>query len=196
MSKKDIKINKFHIPRWNELPNIDLYLDQVVNLINSTLSPYIFLNNDEKKENVQVLTKTMINNYVKHGLVEAPKKKKYTTKHVAYLMIVCIFKHVYTMSEIHDMIRLQVHTYPIENAYNYYIDDLEYCWKAVVNGEKIHHEQDPGDDIMKKMLHAVNESLVNKFYVQKNVKIQRAIDQKRRIAARREASLNSKKNAE
>ena len=184
---KDDKLIK--LPRWNELPTIDLYIDQVVSLLNEWLD---FIPRSDE----HVITKTMINNYVKHGLVEAPKKKKYTTKHVAYLMIVCIFKHVYTMSEIHDMIRLQVHTYPIENAYNYYIDDLEYCWKAVVNGEKIHHEQDPGDDIMKKMLHAVNESLVNKFYVQKNVKIQRAIDQKRRIAARREASLNSKKNAE
>ena len=72
MNKKDLSIDKFHLPRWNELPNIDLYLDQVVNLINSTLSPYIFLNNDEKKENIQVLTKTMINNYVKNNLIEAP----------------------------------------------------------------------------------------------------------------------------
>ena len=74
MSKKEDSIDKFYIPRWSELPNIDLYLDQVVNLINSTLSPYIFLNNDEKKENVQVLTKTMINNYVKNNLIEAPEK--------------------------------------------------------------------------------------------------------------------------
>ena len=34
MMKNDLTINKFHIPRWNELPNVDLYLDQVVNLIN------------------------------------------------------------------------------------------------------------------------------------------------------------------
>ena len=63
-----------------------------------------------------------------------------------------------------------------------------------MNGEKIHHEQDPGEDIMKKMLHAVNDSLVNKFYVQKNVKIQRDIDQKRVYARRREAVLNSRKS--
>ena len=31
MTKKDLSINKFHIPRWSELPNVDLYLDQVVN---------------------------------------------------------------------------------------------------------------------------------------------------------------------
>ena len=177
------------LPRWDELPAIDLYIDQVVSLLNEWLD---FIPRSEE----HVITKTMINNYVKHGLVDAPKKKKYTRTHVAYLIVVCIFKHVYSMSEIHDMIRLQVHTYPIENAYNYYIEDLEYCAMAITNGEKVHHEQDPGDDIMKKMLHAVNDSLVNKFYVQKNVKIQREIDHKKTLARRREAVLNSKKNAE
>ena len=51
MNKKEINIDKFHIPRWNELPNIDLYLDQVVKLINNSLSPYIFFNNENKEEN-------------------------------------------------------------------------------------------------------------------------------------------------
>ena len=176
------------LPRWEELPKIDLYIDQVVNLLDEWLD---FM----PKHEDHVVTKTMINNYVKHGIVEAPKKRKYTTTHLAYLIIVCIFKHVYSMQEITDLIRLQVHTYPIENAYNYYIEDLEYCAKAVWNGEKIHHEQDPGDDIMKKMLHAVNESLVNKFYLQANLKVQKELDHKRTLARRREAVLNSRKNA-
>ena len=38
-------LENLHIPTWNELPNIDLYLDQVVTLVNSVLSPYIFFNN-------------------------------------------------------------------------------------------------------------------------------------------------------
>ena len=45
MERNTVNIEEFKIPRWNELPNVDLYLDQVVNLINSTLSPYIFLRN-------------------------------------------------------------------------------------------------------------------------------------------------------
>ena len=35
-----IKISDLHIPRWNELPNVNLYLEQVVDLVNSTLAPY------------------------------------------------------------------------------------------------------------------------------------------------------------
>ena len=49
MIKNKVKIEEFHIPRWKELPNVDLYLDQVVTLINSTLSPYIYINDDYKK---------------------------------------------------------------------------------------------------------------------------------------------------
>ena len=64
------------LPRWEELPAIDLYIDQVVSLLNEWLD-FIPRSTDE-----QVITKTMINNYVKHGLVEAPKKKKYTRYYI------------------------------------------------------------------------------------------------------------------
>ena len=79
LKKEDIE--KFHIPRWDELPDIDLYLDQVVTFIDKYLLYY--LNNynnqkDEKKEQ-NVLTKTMINNYVKQKIMEAPIKKKYNS---------------------------------------------------------------------------------------------------------------------
>ena len=52
------KIIKHHLPRWNELPEIDLYLDQVVNYLEKYLG--ILSSNDDDK----IITKTMINNYV------------------------------------------------------------------------------------------------------------------------------------
>ena len=79
-NKKDlISLDQVHIPRWNELPNVDLYLDQVVTFINSSLESFLPCNNgnEDKKEN-QILTKTMINNYVKNHLIDAPVKKKYS----------------------------------------------------------------------------------------------------------------------
>ena len=70
-------LNDIHMPRWNELPNVDLYLDQVVTFINSSLNSFILSNvsNSSKTEN-QILTKTMINSYVKNKLIEPLKKKK------------------------------------------------------------------------------------------------------------------------
>ena len=75
------KIIKHHLPRWNELPEIDLYLDQVVNYLEKYLG--ILSSNDDDK----IITKTMINNYVKQGIMPAPEKKKYGKTHIAYLMV-------------------------------------------------------------------------------------------------------------
>ena len=56
---KNIKeeIKEFHIPRWEELPNIDLYLDQLVTLLEQYLDPYIGVKDGT------IITKTMINNF-------------------------------------------------------------------------------------------------------------------------------------
>ena len=80
-NNKKNDISNFHIPRWNELPNLDLYLDQTVTLLETYLQNYIG-NKDEK-----IITKTMINNYVKAGLLKAPKKKKY--KKNTYCYFIC-----------------------------------------------------------------------------------------------------------
>ncbi|WP_288153450.1 DUF1836 domain-containing protein, partial [uncultured Sharpea sp.] len=67
----DAQYNQVHILRWQELPDFDLYMDQVIGLIEKSLS-FLKLNEDDK-----VVTSTMINNYVKAKLVTPPIKKKY-----------------------------------------------------------------------------------------------------------------------
>ena len=133
MNKKSISVNKFHMPRWNELPNVDLYLDQVVNLINSTLSPYIFLNNDKKKENIQVLTKTMINNYVKNNLIEAPEKKLYSKIQVAKLFVICILKLVYSMQDIKILIAIALENCDAQKKYDSFCDLFEKALACTFN---------------------------------------------------------------
>lgn len=168
-----------HLPRWEELPKIDLYVDQVVTLLEEWLS-FIPTSDD------RLITKSMINNYVKHGIVDAPKKKRYTTTHLAYLIVVCIFKQVYSMNEITQMIRFQVHAYPIEDAYNYYIEDFEACIQSVYSGKPIQHQKANTDDPLTKILHSVNESLVNKFNVQRlmNEEIQKEIKNKKELLSK------------
>ena len=68
---EELKIENFHIPRWNELPSIDLYIDQIITLIDNSLAP-ILCHHDGFP-----LTKSMINNYVKARIVDAPVNKKY-----------------------------------------------------------------------------------------------------------------------
>ena len=125
MKQNKVTIEQFHIPRWKELPNVDLYLDQVVNLINSTLSPYIYMNNDYKKENNQLLTKTMINNYVKNNLIEAPIKKLYSKIQLAKLFVICVLKQVYSMQDIQILINLALTYSSIEVSYDRFCDLFE-----------------------------------------------------------------------
>ena len=126
MSKQEkTKLDNFHIPRWSELPNIDLYLDQVVTLINSCLSPYIFFYNDYKKKDNELLTKTMINNYVKNNLIEAPIKKQYSKVHIAKLIAICILKQVYSMQDINILISRALDHYDVQNAYDQFCNLFE-----------------------------------------------------------------------
>ena len=114
--KNNIDITKFHIPRWEELPNINLFLEQVVTLINDNLAPYIFISSDSKDE-TELLTKTMINNYVKHGIIEAPIKKQYTKSQVAKLFAMCVLKQVYSMQDIKKLLAMALKS-DIQISYN------------------------------------------------------------------------------
>ena len=110
--------NEFHIPTWNELPNINLYLDQVVTLVNSCLSPFIFCNNEKKDDENQILTKTMINNYVKNDLIEPPVKKQYSKSQIAKLFVICVLKQVYSMQDINNLINIALTDSNLQSAYD------------------------------------------------------------------------------
>lgn len=123
--KNVISIDDFHIPRWIELPNVELYLEQVVKLINSCLSPYIFFYGDYSKDENSLLTKTMINNYVKNNLIEAPIKKQYSKVQIAKLFVICVLKQVYSMQDIKNLINIALESSTIENAYDQFCNLFE-----------------------------------------------------------------------
>ena len=74
----NLSTSKIHIPRWSELPNIDLYMDQVLNYMEEAIPEIIQTDFEEP-----YITKTMINNYVKQEIIAAPTKKKYNRLHIA-----------------------------------------------------------------------------------------------------------------
>lgn len=72
------------LPKWDELPNLDLYMDQVIALVNRYLG---FLCNDEA-----LITHSMINNYVKLKIIPMPVKKRYCKTHLACLIMIGALK--------------------------------------------------------------------------------------------------------
>ncbi len=156
------EINQFHLPRWKELPSIDLYIDQLVSLLEQYLSGYI--KNDNEKED-KIITKTMINNYVKHGVLKAPINKKYTRQHMATLFVIFILKQVYSINDIKKLIQLAIQTSSIDLAYDRFCSELEkairivFAEKHYIKSSRLSQEQ--------YILRNVVQSFANKLYVQK-----------------------------
>ena len=117
------------MPRWKELPNVDLYLDQVVTLINTSLKIFLPDISSEKAEN-QILTKTMINNYVKNNLIEAPNKKKYSKIQLAKLFSICILKQVYSMNDIANLILIALKNNKEDVVYDSFCDLFEEAFRC------------------------------------------------------------------
>lgn len=160
MSKKNLA-NQFHIPRWEELPNIDLYLDQTVTILETYLKD--FIGNKEEK----IITKTMINNYVKLGVLEPPEKKKYNKKHIATLFVLCILKQIYSINDITQLIKVALDvSSSMEIAYNKFCSSLE---KAIMlTFEAKEYNDDAHMTEEKYLLKNVVQSFANKLYVEKN----------------------------
>ncbi len=116
-TKKQISLSvqDFRLPRYNEIPGVGLYLEQVSKFICEHLAPL--------GENA--LTSSMISNYVKKGLIPSPVKKQYSREQIAYLLFIALAKNVLSLDALAGFIQLQNKTYPLETAYNYFCQEFE-----------------------------------------------------------------------
>lgn len=108
-------ILSFHMPRYQELPDVGLYLEQTVKYINGYLMPL----------GCMEITASMISNYVKKGYITGPVKKQYYAEQLAYLFFIAIVKNVLSMENIQKLFEIQKQTYDTKTAYNYFCQELE-----------------------------------------------------------------------
>ena len=156
-------VQKFHIPYWEELPEIDLYLDQVVNFIDKYLHNYSHSNIDANKDD-KILTKTMINNYVKQKIINPPEKKKYNKEHIALLIVITILKQVYSINDIDKLIKLALENSQIDKAYNTFCEALENAVKLTFSNKIVIENIDPTSK--KYILCNVVQTFASKLYVE------------------------------
>ena len=83
----------------DEIPNIDLYMDQVTTFMDSQLS------STRRYEQDKILTKTMINNYAKNNLLPPPVKKKYSREHVLMLIFIYYYKGILSINDIQTLLK-------------------------------------------------------------------------------------------
>lgn len=109
------QVAAFRCPRYEELPSVDLYLEQVLEFVNGSLA---FLDHDK-------LTKPMISNYIKNEVISSPVKKRYSREHLCYLIVIDILKPVFTLQQIATILDVQRKTYDLPVAYNFFCTEFE-----------------------------------------------------------------------
>ncbi|WP_461812180.1 DUF1836 domain-containing protein [Faecalimonas sp.] len=84
--------------KLEDIPNIQLYMDQVTTFMETQLS------SSKRYENDKILTKTMINNYAKNNLLPPPNKKKYSKEHMLVLIFIYYFKNILSIKDIETLL--------------------------------------------------------------------------------------------
>lgn len=152
------EIRNFRLPRYHEIPDVGLYLEQTTKYISGYLNSVLD----------GAITASMISNYVKKGLIVSPVKKQYSREQIAYLFFIVVAKNVLSLDALQSFIRLQRLSCTAERAYNYFAEEFENlllftfnCKDGIdaVGEETLSHE--------KRLLYSCIVSVTQKIYLEK-----------------------------
>ncbi|MCR5649274.1 MAG: DUF1836 domain-containing protein [Oscillospiraceae bacterium] len=108
-------LDEYKLPDWEDIPDIGLYMEQVIVLLKYYLD---YLPPELKEE--QFLTAAAINNYVRKKVMPEPVKKKYYRVHIAYLLIICSLKHSLSIPTLQTMIPVDLSVEELREFYRSY----------------------------------------------------------------------------
>lgn len=148
-------VQSFSLPKYNEIPNVGLYLEQTSQYI----SEYYAVLGDFS------LTGSMISNYVKKGLIANPVKKKYDREQIAYLFFIAVAKTVLSMEDIRMLVQIQKQSYSSQKAYDYFCAEMKnvlfYVFGMQDNMDSVGHD----DTLEKDMLRNTIIAIAHKVYL-------------------------------
>jgi hypothetical protein len=110
----------FEASSWDSLPDIELYMDQITGYLNRQLR----MQARDDREDGQILTSSMINNYVKNGLITRPTQKRYDREQLAQLYMLCSMKQILAIPDAAALIRYMTsdgHT--VSEVYDAFVRD-------------------------------------------------------------------------
>lgn len=118
-------LKELKLPRYKDLPDFGIYSEQLVEIVNKALEA--MFDKDNK------LTKSMVNNYVKHKIMPSPIKKRYFRNHIVYCIVITVFKNNLSMTEIDGGILHELKKSSIEESYNYFCDKIESVMRLIID---------------------------------------------------------------
>ena len=152
-------IRHFRLPRYEQIPTVGLYLEQVTKYIGEYLDPI----------QEGALTASMISNYVKKHLIDSPVKKQYSRDQIAYLIFIAVAKNVLSLDALMNFIHLQQRTYTAQRAYDYFCQQFENLLRftfEVTDTVDLDFD-DAGDE--KRLLYSCVVAVAQKLYLEKSL---------------------------
>lgn len=110
--------------KWEDIPDIDLYMDQVLNYMTRQHAGLDF---------GETLTSAMINNYIKKGVLPRANGKRYERSHIAYLTAICLLKQVLSVDSTKDLLDKQLENSDITAFYEKYCSKLDSAYNTVAS---------------------------------------------------------------
>lgn len=160
-----IRIQDFRMPRYREIPNMGLYLDQTIKYINQHLEPL----------GCMEITASMVSNYVKKGYIKNPVRKQYDAAQIAYLFFIAVAKNVLSMESIVKMFSLMQGQYTEENAYDYFCTELENVLGYIFGLQEDISFLSTTNSEAKDLLRSVIVAVANVIYVNDKLKAMDAV---------------------
>ena len=106
----------YRLPLWDDIPNIGLYMKQVISLIKEYLDYF-----PPELKGEEFITSATVNNYVRKKIMPEPIDKKYYRVHIVYLIVICSLKQSLNISMIQTMIPLGMDEHDLKETYNAYV---------------------------------------------------------------------------
>lgn len=113
-------LNNYKLPAWKELPDIGLYMDQIIALLGQYLD---FIPMEESKD--KPVTPTTINNYVRLKVMPAPEKRKYYRVHIAFLLMIFTLKQGISINGLQQLLPSTADEEEIRSFYTSYVERLQ-----------------------------------------------------------------------
>lgn len=110
-------LHDYRLPSWEEIPDLGLYMEQVLALLRQYLD---YLPPELKDE--QFITAATINNYVRNRFMPEPCRKKYYRVHIAYLIMICTLKQTLSIATLHSMIPVGLSEQEVREIYSAYAE--------------------------------------------------------------------------
>ena len=155
------KLEKSRPEDWSMIPDIDLYMDQVIAYMKRQ---HIGLE-DENDEN---LTPAMINNYIKSGLLPRAKGKKYNREHIGYMTFICLLKQILTVSESGVLLSEMMKHKDMQTAYENYKEVVD---REFTNTAECLAETTSREEISQMALELAVSSYVQKYACHKLIQL-------------------------